>query len=123
MSHDSAPQDPPLVDPSLVAEIRRIEQATGRKDVFSGFVAKLQASVGAFPADFSACLARGEPAAAVRTAHTLKGTCRQLGALALGELFAEIERCAKEGDFPHALRLFEAGGALVAASFEALRSA
>lgn len=115
--------DLPLVDPDLVAEIRRIEKATGRSDVFSGFVGKLEASLGGFSAEFSACLARGEPAAAVRAAHTLKGTSRQLGALALGELFAEIERIAKTGDFPQAQRVFEAGAPLIAQSLEALRRA
>src|SRR5262245_65767043 len=88
----------PLVDPELVAEIRRIETATGRTDVFSGFVRKLETNVGAFPTEFSACLGRGDQAGAVRVAHTLKGTCRQLGAMALGELFAEIERSGKAGD-------------------------
>src|SRR5262245_30643877 len=111
----------PLVDPELVAEIRRIEQATGRNDVFSGFVRKLEASVGGFPAEFAACLARGDSPGAVRAAHTLKGTCRQLGALALGDLFAEIELQGKAGDFSQAQRLFENGSVLITQSLEALR--
>ena len=115
--------DAPLVDPELVAEIRRIEKATGRTDVFSGFVNKLEGNVGTFPREFSACLQRGDNAGAVRVAHTLKGTCRQLGAMAMGELFAEIERNGKAGDFDQAKRIFEAGAGLIAQSFEALRRA
>ncbi|HEX6158172.1 MAG TPA: Hpt domain-containing protein [Burkholderiales bacterium] len=113
----------PLIDPALIEEIRRIERATGRNDVLSGFVQKLEASLAGFGAAFSAQVARGDAAGAVRAAHTLKGTCRQLGAPALGDLFAEIELAAKAGDFAEAQRKFEAGASLVAKSLEALKSA
>lgn len=113
----------PLIDPALIEEIRRIERATGRNDVLSGFVQKLEANLAGFGAAFSAQVARGDAAGAVRAAHTLKGTCRQLGAPALGDLFAEIEQAAKAGDFAGAQRKFEAGANLVAQSLEALKSA
>lgn len=113
----------PLIDYELVAEIRKIEQATGRTDVLAGFVRKLEGHVAAFPAEFSGLVARGEFAAAVRAAHTLKGTSRQLGAVALGALFDEIERTAKAGDFAHVQRLYDAGSELIAQSFDALRKA
>ena len=38
-----------LIDPTLVEEIRRIERATGRNDVFSGLVRTLEGSVTGFP--------------------------------------------------------------------------
>jgi len=76
-----------------------------------------------FGADFSDRAARGDAAGAVRAAHTLKGTCRQLGAQALGELFADIESVAKAGDFAEAKRRFEAGAGLIAQSIEALKRA
>ena len=113
----------PLIDPALIEEIRRIERATGRNDVLSGFVQKLEANLAGFGAAFSAQVARGDAAGAVRAAHTLKGTCRQLGAPALGDLFADIEQAAKAGDFAGAQRKFEAGASLVAQSIEALKSA
>ena len=112
-----------LLDRDLVEEIKRIERATGRNDVLSGFVTKLEASVAGFPAAFSGMVARGDAAGAVRAAHTLKGTCRQLGAMALGELFAEIESSAKAGDYDSARRQFEGGAVLIAQSIEALRRA
>jgi HPt (histidine-containing phosphotransfer) domain-containing protein len=112
-----------LIDPALIEEIRRIERATGRNDVLSGFVQKLEASLAGFGAAFSEQVARGDAAGAVRAAHTLKGTCRQLGAPALGNLFAEIEESAKAGDFAGAQRRFEAGAGLVAQSLDALKSA
>ena len=112
-----------LIDPSLIEEIRRIERATGRNDVLSGFVQKLEGTLAGFGAAFSAQVARGDAAGAVRAAHTLKGTCRQLGAPALGDLFAEIERAAKAGDFAAAQRKFEAGATLIAQSLDALKRA
>jgi HPt (histidine-containing phosphotransfer) domain-containing protein len=112
-----------LLDPDLVEEIKRIERATGRNDVLSGFVAKLEASLAGFPAAFSKLVAHGDAAGAVRAAHTLKGTCRQLGAMALGELFAEIEGSAKAGDYDAARRQFDGGAALIAQSVEALKRA
>src|SRR5687767_9888726 len=112
-----------LIDPQLVEEIRQVERAMGRTYLFSGFVAKLQESLAAFPAAFADSVARGDEKAAVRAAHTLKGTCRQLGALALGDLFGEIEQAAKAGDFGAAQRKFEAGADLVAQSLKALKSA
>jgi HPt (histidine-containing phosphotransfer) domain-containing protein len=112
-----------LVDRELIAQIRRIEQATGRDDVLSGFVRTLEGKLAGFSAAFSECIARGDGTGATRAAHTLKGTCHQLGAQALGELFAEIERSAKAGDFDEAKRKFDGSAGLIAQSLEALRQA
>ena len=112
-----------LLDPELIASIRMIEKASGRSDVLSGLVGKLEASIAGFPNAFCACLTRGDAAGAARAAHTLKGSCHQLGAQALGELFAEIERTAKAGDYDGAQRKFHDAGPLIARSLEALRRA
>jgi HPt (histidine-containing phosphotransfer) domain-containing protein len=112
-----------LLDRICVDEIRRIEHATGRNDVFSGFVRMLEGHLAGFGAAFSDYLARGDTRGAERAAHTLKGTCRQLGAQALGDLFADIERSAKAGDYAEAKRRFEGGASLVAQSLEALKQA
>ena len=37
-----------LLDPELVAEIRRVEEATGRRDLFAGFVTRLEGNIGRF---------------------------------------------------------------------------
>ncbi len=113
----------PLLDPALVDEIKRIGLATGRDDVLHGFVRKLEGDLAGFGAAFSACIVRGDASGAVRAAHTLKGTCRQLGARALGDLFAEIERSAKAGDYAEAKRKFDGGASLIAQSLEALKHA
>jgi HPt (histidine-containing phosphotransfer) domain-containing protein len=112
-----------LLDRSLIDEIRRIEHGTGRDDLFSGFVLKLERSLAGFGAAFSDCVARGDTTGAERAAHTLKGACRQLGAPALGDLFADIERSAKAGDYAEAKRKFEGGADLIAQSLEALKRA
>lgn len=112
-----------ILDRNLVADIRRIEQATGRNGIFSGCVQKLEENLADFSSAFAACLARGDMVGAARAAHTLKGSSRQLGAQALGDLFADIERWAKAGDYEQAKRTFEAGAALVTESIEALRTA
>jgi HPt (histidine-containing phosphotransfer) domain-containing protein len=113
----------PLLDQGLIDEIRKIEQATGQTQLFAGFVRKLEGFLNSFSADFSSLIARGDTAGAVRSAHTLKGTCRQLGAVALGDLFAQIESSAKAGDFAEAKRTFDSGASLIAASLEALKQA
>jgi HPt (histidine-containing phosphotransfer) domain-containing protein len=112
-----------LIDQEPIEEIRRIERATGRTDVFSGFVRKLEGMLGAFGPTFVECVARGDAAGAVRAAHTLKGSSRQLGAKAIGDLFAEIEAAAKAGDYDGAKRKFDEGAGLIAQSIEALRHA
>jgi HPt (histidine-containing phosphotransfer) domain-containing protein len=112
-----------LLDRRLVAELRRLGYAAGRDDIFSAFVAKLEGSLTSFRAAFSDYIARGDIGGAERAAHTLKGTCRQLGAQALGELFAEIERSAKAGDHAAAERKFDGAAELIAQSLEALKDA
>ena len=112
-----------LLDCDLIAEIRRVGRATGRDDLHAVFVRKLEASLAGFGTTFSDLVARGDAAGAVRAAHTLKGSCRQLGAQALGELFSDIERLAKAGDHAAALQTFNAAAELIAESIEALKRA
>jgi HPt (histidine-containing phosphotransfer) domain-containing protein len=112
-----------ILDQGLIDEIRRIEQASGRDGIFTTCVSKLEASVGEFRAAVAACVARGDALGAVRAAHTLKGSCRQLGAQALGDLFADIERCVKEGDYQQAERAFDDGASLIFDSIAALKRA
>ena len=113
----------PLFDPRFIAEIRSVEERTGQSNVVSGLVSKLEAHLAEFPAGFAACVARGDARAAVRAAHTMQGSSRQLGAGALGDLFAEIESSAKAGDYAEAQRRFEGGAKLIAQSLEALKRA
>jgi HPt (histidine-containing phosphotransfer) domain-containing protein len=112
-----------LLDRKCIDEIRYIERAAGRTDVLSGFVQTLERNIAGFGASFNDCVARGDTAGATRAAHSLKGACLQLGALALSDLFADIERTAKAGDYVEAMRRFDAGASLVARSLQALKNA
>jgi HPt (histidine-containing phosphotransfer) domain-containing protein len=112
-----------LLDRELIAGIRLVEQASGRNDMLLSFVAKLEENLAAFPGAFSACVARGDAAGAARAAHTLKGSCHQLGAPVLGELFGDIERSAKDGDYVAAMRQFEDAATLISQSLDALKRA
>jgi len=112
-----------LLDRKCIDEIRHIERAAGRNDVFSGFVRTLEGNVAAFAAAFSDYIARGDATGAARAAHALKGACHQLGAQALGDLFGDIERSAKAGDYAEARRKFDGGATLIAQSIEALKHA
>jgi len=112
-----------LLNHEAIAQIRTIESSVGRNDLFSGFVRKLEATVSGFSATFSDSIARGDTKAAERAAHTLKGICRQLGAHALGDLFEDIERSAKAGNYAEARRKFDDGAELISQSLEALKRA
>lgn len=112
-----------LLDPRCIEEIRYVERAVGRNDVLSGFVGTLERNLASFAAAFAEAVARGDDKGAARTAHTLKGACHQLGAQALGNLFAEIERSARSGDYADATRRFEAGARLIEESLQALKQA
>jgi HPt (histidine-containing phosphotransfer) domain-containing protein len=112
-----------MLDYELIDEIKRIGQLSGREDLLLGFVRNLESSLDAFRATFVDCVTRGDALGAAAAAHALKGSCRQLGAAALGDLFAEIERSAKCGDYAAAERAFAAGSGLIAQSIAALKRA
>ncbi|HUQ76679.1 MAG TPA: Hpt domain-containing protein [Burkholderiales bacterium] len=112
-----------ILNQDLIAEIRRIEQASGQHGIFANCVRNLDSTIAAFGTAFAACVARGDKKGATLAAHTLKGSCRQLGAQALGDVFADIERCANEADYAEAQRTFEHSARLIAESLEALKQA
>jgi HPt (histidine-containing phosphotransfer) domain-containing protein len=112
-----------LVDGELIAQVRLIERASGSTDLLAGFIRQLELAIGRFGEAFSHSVAQGDVQGAERAAHTLKGTCRQLGAVALGDLFADIEATTKAGDYAQAKRKFEESSALIAESIEALKQA
>jgi HPt (histidine-containing phosphotransfer) domain-containing protein len=118
----AAPAEPtvPLLDRKCIDEIKHLERAMGQKGLLSGFVLTLERNLEDFGAVFSDSSARGDAAGVTRPAHALKGACRQLGLLALGDLFADIE-ASKSHD--EAKRKFDAGASLVARSIQTLKQA
>jgi HPt (histidine-containing phosphotransfer) domain-containing protein len=112
-----------LLDRELIAQIKLIEHATGQHGMLSEFVRRLEGNLAAFGAALPDYIARGDTAGATLAAHTLKGICLQLGALELGDLFAEIERSVQADNYAEAKRTFEGGADLIAQSLEALKHA
>jgi HPt (histidine-containing phosphotransfer) domain-containing protein len=112
-----------MLDYELIAEIKRVGELSGRENLLGGFVRNLEASLEGFGPAFAECIARGDGRGALLAAHALKGSCRQLGALALGDLFARIERSAKAGDYAAAEEEYRAGAGLIAQSLAALKQA
>jgi HPt (histidine-containing phosphotransfer) domain-containing protein len=112
-----------ILNPELIAEIRRIEQASGQHGIFAKCVRNLESTLAEFGAAFAASIARGDISTAARAAHTLKGSCHQLGAQALGDVFNDIEYCVKAGDYDRAHRTFADSASLIADSVEALKQA
>jgi HPt (histidine-containing phosphotransfer) domain-containing protein len=112
-----------MLDYELIAEIKRVGELSGRKDLFGRFVRSLEMNLEGFGPAFAECVARGDGRGAALAAHALKGSCRQLGAFALGELFAEIERAAKAGDYAAAEEEYRVSAGLIAQSLAALKQA
>jgi len=111
------------LDRELIAQIRLIEHATGQYGMLSEFIRRLEGNLAGFGAAFANYIARGDLAGAALTAHTLKGTCLQLGARELGDMFADIERSVQADDYEEAKRTFDGGADLIAQSLEALKHA
>lgn len=112
-----------LLDRKCLEEIRFIERAAGRDDVWTGFVRNLEGKLAEFGESFRAFVACGDTTGAARAAHSLKGACLQLGAVALGEVFADIECRAKAGDYTGAKGKFDESAGLIAQSLDALKHA
>ena len=114
---------PALLDHTCIAEIRQLERKIGRTDLLGEFIRNLEHNLEGFRGAYRDCLERGDAKGATRAAHTLKGSCLQLGAQALGGLFEEIERCSKAGDHAGALRTLDHAADLISESLAALKSA
>jgi len=114
---------PALLDAACIAEIRQLERKIGRDDLLGGFVHNLEQNLAGFRAAYCDCVERGDAKGATRATHTLRGSCLQLGARALGEAFEHIERSAKAGDHAAALHAFDRAAGLIFESLEALKRA
>jgi signal transduction histidine kinase/DNA-binding response OmpR family regulator/HPt (histidine-containing phosphotransfer) domain-containing protein len=97
-----------LLDRERFEEIKMLTDEAG-PDVFSGLVRGLEKDLNAFDAGVDGWIAQRDANGMSRAAHSLKGSSRSLGAQALGDLFAEIEKTAKTGDITEAHRIYTAG--------------
>ncbi|NMG43515.1 response regulator [Aromatoleum toluvorans] len=88
----------PGLDPDL--GVRRL---MGKEDFYLSLLRKFVAGYGDFTLRLDAAIVAGDHAAAERLAHSLKGLAGQIGAVAIQEAAAELERCLREGVSPAVL--------------------
>lgn len=104
-----------------MTEIVALMQEAG-DDLFAGMVKSLEDDLAGFRA-----LVNGGAAAdgttVMRSAHSLKGASRSLGAQALGDFCAELERLAKSGEISEIQRRLADNQTLAEHSLNALRDA
>ncbi len=86
-----------ILDPQRLAQLRQLEQKTGR-----GLLGQLvQLFLEQTPPRILAlreALAAGDLPAAASSAHSLKGSCANLGAAQLAQLCSQVEQLAASGD-------------------------
>jgi signal transduction histidine kinase/ligand-binding sensor domain-containing protein/CheY-like chemotaxis protein/HPt (histidine-containing phosphotransfer) domain-containing protein len=93
-----APEEPPSLDPSFVARLRQLETVAGRevvRPVIDDFLLEAPRRVAAI----HRALAEGNGEALVFTAHSLKGTSAQLGAVRLASLCQDLEGLGRSEAF------------------------
>jgi signal transduction histidine kinase/ligand-binding sensor domain-containing protein/DNA-binding NarL/FixJ family response regulator len=99
-SRPAAPEEPagradlPSLDPSFVDRLRRLEVAAGR-EVVRPFIDDFLREAPPRLATLQQALASGDRDALVFTAHSLKGSSAQLGAVRLASLCQELEGLGK----------------------------
>jgi len=111
-----------LLDRQRFEEVKSLTREAG-PDVLSGMVQNLQRDLEAFDAALAARLAQQDATGVARAAHSLKGSSHSLGAQALGNLFAELERLAKSGQLEAVAYHYQRGKPICADTLGALTQA
>jgi HPt (histidine-containing phosphotransfer) domain-containing protein len=101
----AAPAIPVTPAPTIRSEgekpvkVRVLEELVGNDPaIISEFLRDFRASSGRIATEIRNACQAGQAQAAGAAAHKLKSSARSVGALALGELCAEMERAGKAGD-------------------------
>jgi HPt (histidine-containing phosphotransfer) domain-containing protein len=123
----AAPPAPPKItlDPGALARLRELDPDS-RHGVLRRVLAAFETSLSRMLAQLSVQLQDGDAEIVKGVAHTLKSSSASVGALALAQACAEVERRLRDGDTAglHAdvERLVAAGEAALAAVAAMLRS-
>lgn len=88
----------PLIDHERAEEVIDLI-CEGEHAAFGGWVDHLEADLTKFEALLPAIDTMESNRSIQGAAHAIKGTCLNLGAMALGELFSTLEQDAKEGKY------------------------
>jgi signal transduction histidine kinase/ligand-binding sensor domain-containing protein/CheY-like chemotaxis protein/HPt (histidine-containing phosphotransfer) domain-containing protein len=92
----AAPQETPVLDPSYLDRLRQLQEATGRSvvaEIVDSFLGEAPRRL----ARLRAGLAAGDGEAVAFTAHSLKGSSAQLGALRLAAVSHSLELRGRQG--------------------------
>lgn len=100
----------PAVDPEVIASLREL-QDPDEPDFVTELVDVLLADAPGRLAAIAAAIEAGECRTVNRTAHSLKSSCGNLGALALAARLADIERHGASGDLGAAREALDAARA------------
>jgi CheY-like chemotaxis protein len=92
---EATPRDP--LDHGVLDQLREdLDDAAALRQVVAAFLERTPSML----TELRDAAARGDTAAILAAAHAVKGTSATLGALALSEQCAELERLARAGDMP-----------------------
>jgi len=120
MPADAAPE--PALDPAVIADLRRAQDACGNAEFITQLVALFQANGPVRLARIREAVAGGDGAALGLTAHTLKSNCAMLGATCLAAMCARLERCGDSGALDEAPGIINAAEAELARVLTALET-
>jgi HPt (histidine-containing phosphotransfer) domain-containing protein len=112
--------EPPLVDPERVIEVIDLI-CEGEPAAFDRWIGYLEADIAKLGALLRNTGTNENDRAIQGAAHSLKGTCMNLGVPVLAALFAELEQYAKEGKSEALTQRYAQGRDLEARSIHALR--
>jgi two-component system sensor histidine kinase/response regulator len=109
MPADAAPD--PALDPAVIVELRRAQDACGNPAFIAQLVALFQANAPTRLASIREAVAFCDGAALGHTSHTLKSNCAMLGATRLAEICARLEACGDSGAFDGTVLLLDKASA------------
>jgi HPt (histidine-containing phosphotransfer) domain-containing protein len=105
MDADSAPGA--ALDPAVITELRRAQDACGNPGFVAQLVALFRANAPVRLARIRAAVAGRDGATLGHISHTLKSNCSMLGATRMAAICARLEACGDAGECAGAEQLLE----------------
>ena len=109
-----------VLDPAVVADLRRAQEAYGNPGFIPQLVALFQANAPGKLDRIREAIAAGDAAAIERIAHTLRTNCGMLGAARMADACARMEEAARRADPAAAEAAFREAEAQLPGVLEAL---
>jgi len=109
-----------VLDPAVVAELRRARDAYGNPGFVRQLVGLFQAHTPGKMDRIRQALDGGDAATVEQVAHTLRTNCGMLGGARMAAACARMEEAARRSDLPAARQAFEEANQQLPAVLEAL---